>query len=148
MQDYLKKYYKEGDLINPLLDDFEIKTGDSEKFFIHGDFQPSNVIIKDSKIWLIDFNDSAKDIPMIDVSCFLSQLRVALFRKNNANLFKSLEKIFIDEYVLQAEINEKELKTCLGLQYLKILSVICWLDNKVDKKELFDEVFSYWKENE
>jgi thiamine kinase-like enzyme len=147
MAQYLSKYYSEGKEVSSKIEYFNSLTERNPQTFIHGDFQTSNVIIRDRKIWLIDFNDSATGSPMVDVSCFLAQLKVALYRANKSELFLSLEDEFLSAYGL-VDKSDKMLKVALGLQYAKILSVICWLDDYSEKRSLFDEVYKYWQENE
>jgi thiamine kinase-like enzyme len=146
MQDYLAKYYNEGKNLDEIIEVRELILAGKPQIFIHGDFQTSNAIINNGKIWFIDFNDSATGNSAIDVSGFLAQLRIELYRRGDLEIFDKLKQIFLENYSLVQE-SSQELRACLGLQYLKILSVLCWLEDPEEKTELFDEVYKYWKEN-
>lgn len=63
--------------------------------FIHGDFQLQNLIIKNSKIKLIDFDNSEINDPAIDVGNFLNQINYKGLLKNQAPF---LRRTFLEEY--------------------------------------------------
>lgn len=46
------------------------KFSNVEKKFSHGDFQPSNLILKNNQIYIVDFEFTSNNDPFYDIACF------------------------------------------------------------------------------
>ncbi len=60
------RYYKYKAIYLVLHDFYE----ELPKVFSHGDFQPSNLILKDGSIFVVDFEFAAQNDPFYDIACF------------------------------------------------------------------------------
>ena len=88
------KYYEYKKIYLNLYNEFK----DYPKVFSHGDFQPSNLIHKDNKIYIVDFEFTANNDPYYDIACFgninfcdaVSLLKVYLNRDYTKEEYKRL----------------------------------------------------------
>lgn len=68
--------------------------------FVHGELDPSQLIVHDSKIWVVDFDFSKVSHPATDVGRFLAYLnRLSLKLYGDPGRLGRMEKLFLEEYL-------------------------------------------------
>jgi len=68
--------------------------------FVHGEFDPGQLIVSDSKIWFVDFDLFKISHPAQDVGRFLAYLnRLSLRLYGNPDRLGTMEKLFLEEYL-------------------------------------------------
>jgi len=98
--------------------------------FVHGDFQPTNIVINEGSITVFDFNDTKEGDPAIDIASFFAQLRVMLLRFGPQSDFDSLKKIFLENYGLEFNLSLEK-----SLEKKKYLVIYETLKNALDEEE-------------
>lgn len=146
---FLKKFYPDLATVGPtIVEDLKekISYGFEEKL-IHGDYQPNNMIVDESKITIFDFNDSQIGDPSLDLAKFLAQLKVMLFRFADFRPYEKLKQIFLNTYDLKFDQNNFQIY--LKMYYLQILcSLSASLANDPEAKKTLPEIYKYWEESD
>lgn len=118
---------------------------------LHGDYKPDNIIFDQAQIKIFDFNETSLGNPMIDVASFLTQTKVMLMRFYDIELFKSCERIFLENYNNICKITsemQNDLEVYKKIYYLKILS---WLsailpEDEPDKNKTLKAIYTWYNE--
>ena len=67
---------------------------------VHGDFHHTNVLVDDSRIWIIDLDEMAYGDPCVDIGRFLASLRIPSLRAFGAiSGLSHAREIFLEEYL-------------------------------------------------
>ncbi len=82
----------------------------SEKWLIHGDAHPENVIkVGSKKISMIDFNDMCLSDFARDLGCFLQQFEYMAMRKiGDVDFITEMKNLFLNSYLKEAKIELDE----------------------------------------
>ncbi|MBM2820359.1 MAG: aminoglycoside phosphotransferase [Candidatus Berkelbacteria bacterium] len=148
----LGKFYpdlaKQGDNI---LKELKGKLENEEQSLIHCDYQPTNIIIDNKKIFVIDFNDSQLGNPSLDVAKFLTQFKVMLTRFGDIKKYDNCKNIFLANYNLK--YSQNNFKIYSAYYYLQILCSLAssftseWSDDSKEAKETLPIIYQYWQES-
>lgn len=142
----LQNYYPK---IATKLDDILVnikKKIDSDKttVFCHGDFQPSNLIINQDEIYVLDFDLVSLLDKEYDIANFISQLRIMTKRFGNFENFKTLEKEFLFNY---GQYDLEKYNYYEALVDIRILATFCVSQGRENNLEYMPFVFELLKEN-
>ena len=67
---------------------------------VHGDFHHTNVLVDNSRIWIIDLDEMAYGDPCVDIGRFLASLRIPSLRAFGAiSGLSHAREIFLEEYL-------------------------------------------------
>jgi len=78
---------------------------------VHGDFHPSNVLVDDGRVSLLDWEQIAFGDALTDVGRFLAALRVSSMRiAGRPDALGSLGEAFLETYAREAEVDERRLR--------------------------------------
>lgn len=142
----LKNYYPQ---IATKLDDILVNIKakiDSNKttVFCHGDFQPSNLIINQDEIFVLDFDLVSLLDKEYDIANFISQLRVMTKRFGNFENFKTLEEEFLSGY---GQYDLEKYNYYEALVNLRILATFCVSQGRENNLEYMAFIYELLKEN-
>lgn len=112
--------------------------------FCHGDFQPSNLIINQDKIYVLDFDLVSLIDKEYDIANFISQLRIMAKRFGNFENFKILEKEFLSEY---GQYDLEKYNFYEALVNLRILATFCVSQGRENNLEYMAFIYKLLKEN-
>ncbi|MDD5071588.1 MAG: phosphotransferase [Patescibacteria group bacterium] len=101
---YYGAYKKAYEIFVKKEDDFLAST--SEKWLVHGDAHPENIIkMGKKKLSIIDFTDICLSDFARDLGCFLQQVEFMLMRKiNNEEYAEKIKNLFLENYFKNAKI--------------------------------------------
>lgn len=135
----------------PLQDDFERFTGALAEVsacghFLHRDFQARNILIRDGRPWVIDFQGGMEGPVFYDLASFVWQARA----RYSAEIREMLIREYIDEASGFSEIDRTtfipKLKTFALFRMLQVLG--CYgFRGKYEKKQAFIEAVPYAVDN-
>ena len=112
--------------------------------FCHGDFQPSNLIINQDKIYVLDFDLVSLFDKEYDIANFISQLRVMTKRFGNFENFEILEKEFLSGY---GPYDLEKYNYYEALVNLRILATFCVSQGRENNLEYMPFIYELLKEN-
>jgi hypothetical protein len=141
----IKKIFPEfSSLIPPLKKISFLESLKKPSDFLHGDFYPSNVIVNENKIGIIDFDKSGRGHFFADLSSFvywfdLPKIKPIKFSEKEIKKFREIflkiycQKKNLDFLKTREKLEKFKVKTFLDcLHYVTILSYYGW--KKIDKK--------------
>ncbi len=155
-QQYPKYYQQTKDLFEKI-NGLEKKIGNKEKYIIHGDFHPENIVYnkKNNVLTVIDYTDCCLADFMRDLGNFYQQLGYMSKKHLPQNKIEELQKLFIDSYLKFREIKlspEDKKRFELYKAWTALRSAIFFLTvttfDRPRADALFEEVRSYLKKLE
>lgn len=92
--------------------------------FVHGELDPSQFLVHDSGVWLVDFDRFMIAHPALDIGRFLAYFsRLSLKHHDSSIRFDALEKLFLEEYLKCFSSNPLNLiLICQAIECVKIAS--------------------------
>lgn len=91
--------------------------------FCHGDYQPTNLIVYNEKIFILDFGTSCLLDREYDISNFINQLEIMLKRYGDITIYDSLKNKFLSEYGC---FNLEKFDLYSAMIQLRILVTFCF----------------------
>lgn len=134
------------------MDDLDSKNKTS---LIHGDYQPANFILKNTKIYLTDFDTMELGNPARDLGRFLYQME-DLMREYSFKIVEKIEELFLKAYLDNKKGGKKlvlkpDLKTNIDLHKAEMIQYIIlgkiW-DRKIPEKKEIKKIEQLLKEQE
>jgi Ser/Thr protein kinase RdoA (MazF antagonist) len=96
---------------------------------IHTDLNPDNIVFKNGKLAMIDFDDAAYGWHMYDIAS-------ALFDERNHPDFASLRASFFDGYQEHRPLGERQVRTLDLFLLIRGLALIGWLHQRPEHDDL------------
>ena len=142
----LQNYYPQ---ITTKLDDILVNIkakidGKKTNVFCHGDFQPSNLIINQDEIYVLDFDLVSLLDKEYDIANFIGQLRVMTKRFGNFENFEILKKEFLSDY---GSYDQEKYNYYETLVNLRILAIFCVSQGRENNLEYMPFIYELLKEN-
>ena len=101
----------------------KLKRNKLRKSLIHGDFHPSNFVIKNNKlVGIMDWDDMREDFLVCEVSLFI------VHSLASKNLDEEKIKLFLKEYQKIVKLNNEEKKASYYLMKNNCLMTIAWCE--------------------
>ena len=99
--------------------DFLLSAMANEKRFclIHGDYQPANMMIKDGRLKIIDFDTLEVGHPGRDLGRFSQQINTFASKKTA----RELNQIFLAEYFKHSQLNYENVKKSIALHQAEMI---------------------------
>jgi len=90
--------------------------------FIHGELDPSQLFVSDSRIWVLDFDRFKVSHPAIDIGHFLAYLnRVSLKVYGDPHRLDAIGTLFLDVYLSQCRDNlQTPILLCQAMEFVKM----------------------------
>lgn len=98
------------------------RCGGERLTFVHGELDPSQLFVSDSKIWVLDFDRFKISHPAIDIGHFLAYLnRVSLKVYGDPNRLDAMGKLFLDLYLSQCRDDlQTPVLLCQAMEFVKM----------------------------
>jgi len=101
-----------------------LNRGGRELTFVHGELDPTQLMVSKSKIWFVDFDVFKISHPAIDVGRFLAYLnRLSIKRYSEINRLNKMEKLFLQNYLSTfSGSNElqRQILICQAMECVKV----------------------------
>jgi Phosphotransferase enzyme family len=90
--------------------------------FVHGELDPSQLFVSDTKIWVLDFDRFKISHPAIDIGHFLAYLnRVSLKIYGDPHRLDAMGKLFLDVYLSQRRDDlQLQILLCQAMEFIKM----------------------------